>query len=402
VIGRTGPLLAAPLLALVLALAAPARALAGETFGVSVNRVFDDHIDEPPSHWDAALAAVRDSGIEVARTDAFWMWAEPAAPRNGVHTYDWRRLDAIAGALARHHLRWQPVLDYSALWAASDRSDYHSPPTSNADYAAYAGAFAARYGRGGSFWAAHPQLDPLPVQDYEVWNEPNGSWFWRPAPDAAVYADLYLRTRAAIHAADGQATAVVGGLWPHSAFLDAMYAARPELRGQVDALGLHPYAPSATGVIANVEAFRRALVALGDPDVPIEVTEIGWPTSGHGPATVLPENARAAALETVTDLLVRSDCGVSAVIPYTWVTPERDPKNIDDWFGIWHPGGSPTPSSDAYAGVVARWAADPVTPSARLPLCHPPDPGAGPLVAMAAVGLVADAVARTADLARRG
>jgi hypothetical protein len=93
---------------------------------------------------------------------------------------------------------------------------------------------------------------------------------------------------------------------------------------------------------------------------------------------------------------------VSAVIAYTWTTPERDPKNIDDWFGIRHPDGSPTPSGDAFARVVARWSADPVKPAARLPLCNPPDAGAGPAVAVAAVGLVVDAVAHVADLARGG
>jgi hypothetical protein len=367
---RRGTLLAVLVLGLMLA---PARA--DDFFGVSVNRVFDDNPHQPLS-WEAPLAALEASGIRVARTDAFWSWVEPVAPKGGKHTYDWTTLDWIALALARHHLRWLPVLDYSALWAASG-ADYHSPPTSNDDYAAYAKAFAVRYGRGGSFWTRHADVQPLPVLTYEIWNEPNGAWFWSPAPDAAAYADMYLRAREAIHAVDPEAIAMVGGLVPDTGYVAAMYAARPELRGQVDALGLHPYAPTADGVIANVRAFRSALENLGDPSVPIDVTELGWPTSGSGSGIVVPEQARAAALASASDSLARSDCGVAAVVSYTWTTPEQNPADIEDWYGIRHHDGSATPSSDAYQGVVARWAADPVTDATRLHLCHPDADGDG-------------------------
>src|SRR5215218_5494800 len=140
---------------------------ASEMFGMGVNRVVNDDFD-PPS-WNAPLQAVSASGIRQARTDAFWMWAEPQAPQNGNHSYHWGRLDDVAGALASHGLRWLPILDYSAHWAASD-PDYHSPPTNMADYAAYAGEFAKRYGRGGTYWADHP-AGALPVTSYEIWNE---------------------------------------------------------------------------------------------------------------------------------------------------------------------------------------------------------------------------------------
>src|SRR3954451_10302094 len=80
-----------------------------DLFGVSVNRIVND--DFTPAHWDAPLSAVRAAGITQARTDAFWMWAEPARPVRGVHRYRWDRLDAVAKALAGHRLRWLPILD---------------------------------------------------------------------------------------------------------------------------------------------------------------------------------------------------------------------------------------------------------------------------------------------------
>jgi len=338
----------------------------GGPFGVSVNSIVND--DFTPAHWNAPLRAVRASGITRARTDAFWMWAEDRPPRHGVHRYDWRRLDAVAGALASHRLRWLPILDYSAIWAATYKGDYHSPPRSNADYAAYAHAFAKRYGRGGSFWRRHPRLPRLPVTDYEIWNEPNnGRFFWKPKPDAARFADMYLRARAAIHAVDERATVVVGGLVAHPQFVMRMYAARPGLRGNVDALGWHAYAPRVEGLLKGLRELRATLELEGEAGLPVHVTELGWPTAGDDP-TVLPEPARAAALETAADRIARSDCGVSALIAYTWSTPRHDATG----FGIRRPDGRPGPSSRAFIRVVKRYER---RPAHLLPICHPPGEG---------------------------
>jgi hypothetical protein len=336
-------------------------------FAVSVNRVVND--DLKPSNWDAALTAVRASGLREVRTDAFWMWAEPKAPVEGEHSYHWGRLDAEAEAFAQHGLRWLPVLDYSAPWAASARPDYHSPPTSNDDYAAYAKAFAARYGRGGTFWAEHPDLAPLPVTTYEIWNEPNGYWAWRPAPDAARYADMYLKARAAIHAVDPRATVVVGGLVAHASFVEKMYAARPGLRGNVDAVGWHAYARRVIGLVKGVRALRRTLDRLHERHVPIHLTELGWPTKGHFPI-VIGEVTRAISLENAAETLARSDCGIASVVVYTWTAPERNPADKEDWYGITHPDGSATPTSEAFARVVAHWRENPPTNATRLRLCR--------------------------------
>jgi hypothetical protein len=341
-------------------------------FGVNVNRVIND--DFTPAHWNKPFGDVRASGLTEARTDAFWMWAEPRPPRHRVHTYEWWRLDAVATALARHHLRWLAVLDYSAIWAATYKGDYHSLPRSNADYAAYARAFAARYGRGGSFWRRHPRLPRLPVTDYEIWNEPNnGKWFWKPRPDAGRYADMYLRARTAIHAVDPRATVLVGGLVAHPSFVRAMYAARPDLHGKVDALGWHAYAPRVEGLLTGLRDLRETLELEGEPDLPVHVTELGWPTGGGDP-TVLPEPARAAAFEDATRRLARSDCGIRAIVAYTWRTPRHDATG----FGIRRPDGRPGPSSKAFVHVARRFGKQ---AGGTLPICHPP--GAGPEIASA-------------------
>ena len=256
------PLRAAAALSVALcALVAAPLARAGDgpypMFGVSVNRVIND--DFWQTRWDERLGAVHAAGIGLARTDAFWDWSEPAPPQDGVHTYDWSIADGVESALTRNGLRWLPVLDYSTSWSSSDPSDTHAPPSSNSDYAAYAGAFAARYGRGGSFWQDNPSLDYSPVTTYEIWNEENGAWFWKPAPDPARYIDMYLRARAAIKAVDPSATVLIGGLVPGDAYFRAMFAARPDAASQVDAVAFHPYAATGDGVLANVRSLRRTM-----------------------------------------------------------------------------------------------------------------------------------------------
>jgi hypothetical protein len=360
-------LLAATVLAL-LATLAPATASADDTFGVSVNRIVND--DFTPSHWDAPLSAVRAAGITVARTDATWDWAEPNPPFLHTHTFDWSRFDAIAGAFAKHGLRWMPVLAYSAHWAATNTTDVHYPPKWNEDYATYVGEFAKRYGRGGSFWAEHPELEALPVIDYEIWNEPNGAWFWKPKPNPVRYGEMYLKARAAIKAADPDGKAIIGGITNDIGFVAAMYNDNPGLAGHVDGLGWHPYGTGSADVLNNIRAARGVLLGVADPDVPIYVTELGWPTQGKHWNFLIEEPDRAKALETATDKLLRSDCGVKTVVPYTWSAPEQDPDAIEDWYGITHPDGTPTPSNTAYQRVIARWERKPVMNANRVHLCR--------------------------------
>lgn len=350
-------------IAALLATAAPASAVkvrrSTDAVGVSVNGLVD------PAGRPRAIAAahaqkIGAGGIRLGRTDAYWAWAEGSAPVGGRHRYSWSRLDNVAALLARDGIRWLPVIAYSTYWAATVPGNDKTPPTSDADFAAYAEAFARRYGEGGTFWAEHPELPALPVTAYEVWNEPNLHVFWQPAPDPARYASMYQAARAAIKRADSRATVIVGGLAPYAdGYVEQMYAARPELKGAVDAVAYHPYGPDADLVLRLVRRLRTTLDDLGEDDVPLWITEVGWPTQGTGglSAEALPDFTRAANLSLVTDALLGSNCGVATVSPYTWATPERDPEHDEQWLGIFHPDTSPTEAGNAYLAAVTRNAA---------------------------------------------
>jgi hypothetical protein len=334
-----------------------------EQLGINVNRLFNDRTFTP-AQIDASLAALRRTGATLARSDALWEAGEPTAPTAGVHHYDWSFDDEIAGSLAAHGLQWLPILDYSAPWAQSIPGQDHSAPRPASDFALWAGAVAARYGAGGTFWRQHPALRAPPVDTYEVWNEPDNPTFWVPAPNAAYYANLYLQTRDAIAAADPGARVLVGGLTNPRAFLPAMLHARPDLVGHVDGVAIHPYGANPLVALRNVEVARSVLDSLGLSAVPMYVTEVGWTTRPAGALDWAPAQARPGYISATLATLGHTNCGLAAALLYTWVTPERNPKNPQDWFGIEPPGGGGGPDVSAFTTGVEKAAAP--APTVRL------------------------------------
>jgi hypothetical protein len=341
----------------------PAAALpppSAEVFGVNVNHLFND-LSYTQAQINAQLAAVRATGATVARTDALWEASEPKAPVQGQHAYSWRFDDQIAGSLAAQGLTWLPIIDYTAPWAQSVAGQDHSPPRSAADYAAYAGAFAARYGSDGTFWRAHPELDARPVTAIEIWNEPDNPEFWVPRPDAGAYARLYVAARTAIDIAHPGIRVLIGGLTNAAQSLPAMVQAVPALRDHVDGVAVHPYGTPSV-VVARVRGARAALVALGMGAVPLYVTEFGWSTQPPGLVGYTPAARRPAQIASVLTTLGHLQCGLAATLLYTWVTPQRNAADAQDWYGIANPSDPAvgTPDTAAFAaGLRAAAAAGP-------------------------------------------
>ena len=327
-----------------------AAAPAAGTFGINPGDLFK----LAESKWDAHLSAMQADGIETVRMGAWWSDLEPGPPVNGVHTYSWSELDPKVAALARHGLRWEPLICFSATWDSKIDGDYTGAPKSPDNLAAFAGALATRYGPGGEFWQAHPDLPQLPVEAYELWNEQNASVYWRPAADGPEdYADLYAAVHASVHAAQPDARVVVGGLaatvdgvLPADDFVARMLAHRPGLKGRIDAVGYHPYAHDPEAVLGNLAKFRRRLDALAGAGVPIEVTEIGWTTVD------VSESRRAGYLAEVTRKIALSDCGVERVSAYAWVGPEISAGDREQWFGIAREDASRKESARAYADAI--------------------------------------------------
>jgi hypothetical protein len=275
------------------------------------------------------LGMMARAGVTEVRRDASWWPIEPTPPVAGRHAYHFGATDLWVRDLAARHLRWLAILDYSTPWAASRRGDWRSPPAHASDFALYARALAARYGARGSFWSENRSLPYEPVRRFEVWNEENLRTFWDSGPDAARYAELYAQTRRQIRRVDRSAQVLIGGLTDFapgmaSRYVHALFASRTQLRGNVDGFALHPYGPSAVGVVQRVRAFRQTLVQLGEARVPIDVTEFGWEAGGSRR-----ERWRASMMRAVAAALAGSNCDVRVLAPYDWFNPASVPGG--DW-----------------------------------------------------------------------
>jgi hypothetical protein len=327
-------------------------------YGINASSVLDLPADERDRHLDE----IARGGITDLRMDASWIGAEPNAPDpvSGEHHYVWTRFDTVAATLAAHGLRWYPILDYSTNWSGRIANDPFSAPADLASYAAYARAFAARYGPGGEFWAAHPELPSLPTTSYELGNEPNSAHFWHPQSDAPeVYADLYAGARAAIRAVQPRAKVVTGGLLEANAtdpnlFLRRMLRHRPDLRGAIDAVGYHPYLTSIQDDLVAMQRVRATLDRLGLKAVPLEITEVGQPTNW------VPEPMRSTIIGGLARRLPASALKVTRFMPFTWFSAQ------EDGYGIVNRDGSPKPTGAAYlAAISAVRAAPPTATAAR-------------------------------------
>jgi hypothetical protein len=380
-------------------------AVADDYVGVSVGTLFTADRSLVPGGGEQ-LDRLAQSGMPVARVDATWHNLEPFGPAPGF-ARNWVAGDRIAAALAARGVRWFPVLGYATPWSTTVAGTDKAAPANQDWFASYAAGIADRYGPGGIFWKAHPELPNLPVTAMELWNEPNLAAYWHPGPDPAAYASLYLTTHAAVHAVAPSVQLVTGGLSPYAQpdqFVREMVAAQPSLASVLDGVGLHPYAAGPTGVVDEITSLRSTLRSLGAGTVPISVTELGWPRPNQSPnaAFALPDDTRAGAVSLVADALRGSDCGIDRLLFFTLQTPESNPVEQEDWFGLLHADGTPTSAFGAMSAAAAR-STTPTAPS--LAMCGSAARPASPLALTLQASAKRDRAGRTcatATVAYRG
>jgi hypothetical protein len=245
----------------------------------------------------ARLDAMQRAGIKWGRQDLSWKRIERTPGQ-----YDWEPYDRLVAACRAHGLLLCGDLAYGP--------DFHDPRTEAgaAAYAAFARAAATHF-RG-------------QVDDWQIWNEPNGG-FWKGTP--AEYARLLAAAGKAIHEANPKARVL--GL--NMAFCDVLWAGK--ILEQVpqdcfDVACFHPYRPPSApedrldwwtldqyvkswhkhdltpeyplvrmNLVEQADELDKVLRKSGGPK-PLWVTEICWNTNIHPYGT--PELRQA-------DLLVR-------------------------------------------------------------------------------------------------
>ncbi|MGN6869070.1 MAG: hypothetical protein ACTHMY_11785 [Solirubrobacteraceae bacterium] len=274
-----------------------------------------------------------------------------------------KNADAIVALTAAANLRLYPMLGLPrSQGAAADATTM----------AAFVTSFAQRYGRGGTFWAQHPELPYLPVVSYEIGNEPD---ITPTAPadqtslhyaNPADYALVYETTRDALHQVDPSAQAVVGGMLDSGSIDLGLAEQYLAAIGPMDAVGYHPYLYDVTTMEQDTLALRAWLDASGHAATPIDINEFGAPVSvsDWGPQTA----------QYTQWALCTPSLEVEDVQPLWWgATPGAD---ADVWTSMVNSELSETPFGAAYLGEVTALTTQgcpvpPATPATTTPAPKP-------------------------------
>jgi hypothetical protein len=257
-------------------------------------------------------------GMQAAKvhTERFMIRWKSVEPTKG--SFNWTDVDNFIGQLASHGIRPLPFLWGSPTWVGSGA--IAQPPVSNAaDQTAWRDFLTravSRYGPGGSYWGApyHSKYGAsataMPVQYWQVWNEPNLKKFFTPgatvAQSAQKYATLLKISHDTIRAKDPRALIVLAGMpgfgdskaW---IFLDNLYAV-PNIKNYFDVAALHPYARDINEFRSEVLQFRASIVNHGDAATPIWLTEWAW---GSGPPDQFGHNVGLSGQQTLLNNSVK-------------------------------------------------------------------------------------------------
>jgi hypothetical protein len=297
----------------IVALHAPAREPAGPpSFGLNSHLV-----TRYPQHSSMAVpaGAVQELGVSWVREDFHWHRIQPRPD-----VWDWSFPDAAMRELRQRNINVVGVLGPSVGWATpfphDTPSDVSFYPPDVEHFVAYARAVATRYRQSIRYW--------------EIWNEPDNPHFWKPTPDPAAYADLLIRTSAAIREVHPQAVILIGGFNPfNNAFVRAV-AAHQGAWESFDIIAIHPYvdpySPEEGNLVTAVDMVHTLNYELGDPAAPrpIWVTEIGW-SSGPGDRDAIGlTDAEEQASFLVRSMLLLWEAGVERSF---WYTLKDDPGN---------------------------------------------------------------------------
>ncbi len=292
----------------------------------TVRVVFDWSTAQPYRSWSEVPSDERDQFVNVG----------------GIPT-NFSTMDQLVGLAAQRGLTVLPTILNAPKWDGQTYSGgVVALPRSTAPFAAFAKALVRRYGPRGSFWSVYPHAPKVPIQMWQVWNEPNIPAFWPPQPYYARYVALLRATHAAIKSADPSAKVVLAGL-PNYSWIELarLYSYRGA-RNLFDLVAVHPYTKTPQGVVTILSYVRTVMNLSGDQGKPIIADEISWPSSqgqtthntGYDFATT--EAGQARNVGQVLPLLVknRARLGLAGFYYYDWAGLERRNFLAFDFSGL--------------------------------------------------------------------
>lgn len=305
------------------------------------------------------IDAIQNLGAKWVRFAANWPRIQEAGPG----TFRWVEIDSMVRRLAQAGIRWRPAtLDVPQWLKGNPDSPLRQPPTSSDRVAEFLDALIARYGKAGTFWRANRDLVARPIEDIELHNEPNATYFW--GMDPATYtwrtdytgegwADVYgpaldkISAKYDLELSTRKVRVWMGGLVAPAPlngiaatqFIYNAFNRHPSLTRTLSGAAMHTYPWSGSSQVYSdpmqaayaVMGVVYALHVFGRLDMQVQINEFG-----AAKTRVTDEQNRIAILTAIADL-VRSDCPIQGMAPFAAITAEQDPNNVEDWWGLVSP-----------------------------------------------------------------
>jgi hypothetical protein len=239
---------------------------------------------EGDADFNRDLNAMAATGATWLRFDFDWPSAEPQQGR-----FYWGAIDRVVKGANARGLKIIATLGYTPKWAVPAGANSNKyPPRNPAWFGDFAKAAAKRYA-------------PMGVKHWEIWNEPNQYFWWKPKPNPVAYTQLLKYAYLNIKSVDHSAVVITGGLAPapdkangqtisQMTFLKRIYDNGG--RSYMDAVGMHPYSyplapmvPRDWNPFFSLPKFHNLMAQHGDGAKKIYATEYGAPT-GSDPKSV--------------------------------------------------------------------------------------------------------------------
>ncbi len=224
------------------------------------------------------LAQAEKLGAKTVRMFVLWSDVQPA--RGALNAGLVSAYGGIVRTLSQDNVSVDFVVVRAPSWETGS-ADVQHPPNNPADYANFLAQFASTPGIQGQGVA------------YELWNEEDSPAWWTGAPDPAAYAALVKAAAPALRHADPTAKVILGPTTGNNYdFLGDLYG--QGISGLTDAVAVHTdticldFGPDGTYmtngrlgqfVFLSYREVHKTMVAHGEGDHPIWMTEFGWNSS---------------------------------------------------------------------------------------------------------------------------
>ncbi|MDQ3433263.1 MAG: DNRLRE domain-containing protein [Actinomycetota bacterium] len=314
------------------------------------------------------LDMLQSAGADTVRVDLSWSSLE----QNGKGQYSqWYvdKADAVIDAAAARGLKVVAAFHTTPCWASSapdslkqdctgawwDRNVQNYPPQSAPDYADAAAWVARRWG---------DRMAAL-----EIWNEPNeaNQSFLVSSDPAAAYVALVKAAYSPVKNARPELPVLAGATsFADRAFIQRLYSLG--MKGYFDGLSIHPYNESrdpgdarSAGLEkwtfrSGVPWVREAMVANGDADKGLWLTEFGWSTCASGSSSwCVTESKQAEYVEDAFRIAREDDWSyVKAMLVYNLRNKGTATTDREAQFGLLQRDFSPKPGWEGFRNAMAR------------------------------------------------